>query len=162
MGISRSIRNAMFHTAIATLNRVGVVGHGFSSRVIHHLQPVRKMHRHRQQPTKRRPSATLSNNHRPRTTDHDIAVSSGAVEGCGVEAVDENGAGDSAGDRAAAGRFISHARSGEAVEEDVRRAGNNRVSAVAWQWACGRVGDAGGGFSTQFKAPCFRGSGCGW
>ena len=55
--------------------------------------------------------------------------------------------------------FMSQRR--EAVEEDVGRAGNNRVGAMARQWAGGRVGDACSGFTTQFKAPCFRGSGCG-
>lgn len=161
MGKALLIGDAMFYAPITSLDRIRMIGDRLASRLIHHLQPVRKMHWHRQQPAKSRPAATLANNHRPRPTDHDIAVASGAVECGGIQAVDEYGAGNGTGNRAATRRLIGHARSREAVEEDVRRAGSNRVGAMPWQWAGGRVGDACSGFTTQFKAPCFRGSGCG-
>ncbi len=61
MGKPRRIGDAMLLTAVTTLNGVGVVGNGLSGRFVNHLQPVSKMHRHRQQPTKRRPSTTLTN-----------------------------------------------------------------------------------------------------
>ena len=161
MGKALFIGNAVLNTSITSFDCIRMVRDRLASRFIYHLQLVRKMHRHRQQPAKRRASTTLADNHRPRPTDHDIAVTSGAVKRGGVQAVNEYGAGNGAGDRAATGRFIGHARSGEAVEEDVGRAGNNRVGAMPWQWAVGRVGDARSGFTTQFKAPCFGGSGCG-
>ncbi|SNY27268.1 hypothetical protein SAMN05660659_02767 [Pseudomonas sp. LAMO17WK12:I6] len=93
----------MLYTPIAALNRVRMISHRLPRYLVNHLHPIIEMHWHRQQSTKRRPSTTLSNNHRARTTDHDIAVPIGAVERGGVQAIDEYSPGNSAGDRAATG-----------------------------------------------------------
>lgn len=102
MGKALLIGDAMFYAPITSLDRIRMIGDRLASRLVNHLQPVRKMHRHRQQSAKRCAAATLADNHRPRTTDHDIAVTSSAVERGRVQAVDENGAGNGSGNRAAA------------------------------------------------------------
>src|SRR5471030_493657 len=81
------------------------------------------MHRHRQQPTKRSPAATLANNHSPGATDYHVAVTTGAVEGGGVETVDEHRAGHRAGNRATAGGFVCHAGGGENTSGEQKRSG---------------------------------------
>ncbi|ANI59084.1 hypothetical protein PGR6_15110 [Pseudomonas sp. GR 6-02] len=155
MGKPGRIRDAMLFAAVPTLNGVGVIGNRLSSRLIDHLQPVREMHRHRQQPTERGASPALPNNDGAGASNHHVAMPARTIERCSVEAIDKYRAGDRAGDRAAAGGFIGHSGSAEAVEEHVRGTRHDRVGAMARQRARGRVGDARSGFSTQVKAPCY-------
>lgn len=103
MGETCGIRNAMLEASIGPLDHVSMIGHRFARHIVHQLQAVGEVDRHGQEPSEGGVDHGVANDDGAGAAHDDIAVPTGAVQRGGVQAVDEYGAGNSAGYRAAAG-----------------------------------------------------------
>ena len=70
------------------------------------------------------------------------------------KAIDEYSGGYCRSDWAPAGGDIALPGCRQTIEQDVGRAGNDGVGAMAWQWAGRWVSNASCWFSTHFADPC--------